>query len=448
MFSFIFIIQVLRNLVKEILFKCTELGANSLALPAIGAGQHGFPEEVVFRVYKEEIEIFSGNKFFQMILQDIRVVVFREGSGNASGNQLIYHHASRIVPTGDHNRVISFGQVRVFLKEGDITHHSTPSDAVINILPRNLQLSTGGGVCTSILKAGGQQIQEQLNAFRDYPVGSVIPTGAGSMTNVEQILHVVPTSNDVAGLQRSIEECLMEAKALFLGSVSVSAIGTSSNINPRDSAEVILNAAEKFSNANYSLVVNIVVFQKKMIADFEESIKRKVNRTAYGTLPPQFTLNTSNISRRSIIGGLGNPDTPQRIDYKELKNEEAKEVIQLTFVANSQGSIDKSVREVQKFTRDHISKKKIKHEKALDVLRKNWESVGNLARTYKVSLRCASPSEVVLEGLVTDVVHCAQVLLGLMDAQVGEERIHGTNYSGILLCLMVDDVTRYDKVSV
>ena len=69
---------MLRDLVKQILRKCILVNAKSLAMPAIGTGKHKFPEDVVFRILKEEFQIFSASQR-NLILKDIRMIVFATG---------------------------------------------------------------------------------------------------------------------------------------------------------------------------------------------------------------------------------------------------------------------------------------------------------------------------------------------------------------------------------
>ena len=60
---------------KEILRKCEQYHATSLAMPAIGSGKHMFPEDVVFRIFREEFKIFSSPQA-PFTMRDIRIVVF------------------------------------------------------------------------------------------------------------------------------------------------------------------------------------------------------------------------------------------------------------------------------------------------------------------------------------------------------------------------------------
>ena len=45
-------------------------------MPLIGTGGHGFPENIVIGVYRDEIKKFSASTSSQCSLKDIRIVIF------------------------------------------------------------------------------------------------------------------------------------------------------------------------------------------------------------------------------------------------------------------------------------------------------------------------------------------------------------------------------------
>ena len=69
---------MLHDLVRKILCKSERRRATSLAMPAIGTGKHMFPEDVVFRIFREEFDIFNSSQT-PFTMRDIRIVVFPNG---------------------------------------------------------------------------------------------------------------------------------------------------------------------------------------------------------------------------------------------------------------------------------------------------------------------------------------------------------------------------------
>lgn len=398
---------MLHLLLSEILHKCVELGANSVALPVIGSGHHKFPEGVVFRVLREEVEKASA-RYPSSSLKNIRIIAFDSNASQASqpvsAFQVTPESACRVA------REMSFGQILVSLREGDITKY--PVDAIINTLPRDLNLSNGGSLCERIFQAGGQAIQEELNSSVKKSTGSVIKTNAGSMTNTRLLLHFIPSSADNSDLQHSIEECFNVAKSQALNSVSISTLGNSSvEVSPERSAKVIVNAVKRFSISKHRLSVNIVVSEKKMLTCFEAALQGIATES---DTPPLISRTSD-----SPQHGKGTQDILAR--FKPIRIGEAKEVVILHFLATLQQEIDTSLQEINKFVKDHIGTKNIEHEKIWKVLKKYWSETEDLTRVYDVSITCQTHSVASVEGLVTNVSDCKEKLWHLFNKYVEDE---------------------------
>ena len=176
-----------------------------------------------------------------------------------------------------------FQNVSIVLKKGNITEQD--GDVIINLLPRTLKLVDGGGVCNSVLKAGGQIIQQELDTFAASmnvsPGCKIIYTSAGSIRNLKKILHFLPRNYDFTNLQDDVESCLLSAQQHSFHHVLIPAIGTAKlNMKPNQSAELILNATKNFSTTNYPLTLYIVIFEEKMFPVFEKAINETVAKNS------------------------------------------------------------------------------------------------------------------------------------------------------------------------
>ena len=445
------------------------MGATTLAIPAIGTGQHKFPDNVVFKIFKEEIVLFSSSINYRSnnCLQDIQVIVYKARPILKNVSQPVRMKTVAVTPVVSNSpMVVSFGSVCVTLHEGDITQQPASVDVMINVVPDNLQLQSGGGVCKSILKAGGLTVQDELDFSVAQNPGPIVSTTSGAIQNSKFIFHFIPTSTGLADLQRSIEDCLKQAQLQKFRSVSIPAIGTASfNISARDSANLILNAAKTFARFSYPLDLHIVVFQKNMVPDFEAVVQEQTKAyAAQAVLQTQVTQSSSNIAsvlRRytqrsnllpvkptkpyaaqavlqtqvtqspSNIASVRGPKTrrrapkspPRHAGLETLKTGEAKEVIVLDLFASSQQDIDTSLEEVKKFIVQHSTTKGIEHEKVFDVLVKHWSEVEDLTRDHDVSITCKKASSVAeIEGMVANVSDCKDKLSLLITKHVEEER--------------------------
>ena len=65
--------QTLRRLLLKILLECTRRSASSVAMPLIGTGKRGFPEDLVLRVMREEFEKFS-SMYSSRTLKEIKLI--------------------------------------------------------------------------------------------------------------------------------------------------------------------------------------------------------------------------------------------------------------------------------------------------------------------------------------------------------------------------------------
>ncbi len=304
----------------KIFMKCVDLGVSSVAIPTLGAGKHGYPEDVVLKIIGKVVERISSEYSGKHLFRDVSVIVFKEKQLSHSYTTPSLYNVRRnsfssptqpsmtslfpnlqltqqtakepVLPQTRQNvspkeslsakeasfTGLKFGLVDLVLKEGDITKQK--ADAILNVIPKSLKLSDGGGVCRSILKVGGQTIQDELDIiYTENTLASVFVTSAGSIPNVKKIIHFLPTTIDVAGLQASIEQCFNTAKLHSLNHLLIPAIGTANfNIPPRSSADLILNAANKFSETNHSLTLEIVVFLKNILPDFETAIKNQTQK--------------------------------------------------------------------------------------------------------------------------------------------------------------------------
>ncbi|XP_028416340.1 protein mono-ADP-ribosyltransferase PARP14-like [Dendronephthya gigantea] len=124
--------EFIKGLVRKILEKCEEIGASSLAIPLIGAGQLGFPEESVLKVIKSQAQELSDRRRDQLKLQSICVIVFQPVP----------------LPTKPQiSNVITFREVGITLLGGTVEHYQ--ADSLINFSPTDIRVSTKSSRCSN-----------------------------------------------------------------------------------------------------------------------------------------------------------------------------------------------------------------------------------------------------------------------------------------------------------
>jgi O-acetyl-ADP-ribose deacetylase (regulator of RNase III) len=145
---------------------------------------------------------------------------------------------------------------------GDLTQE--PVDAIVNAA--NVQLAHGGGVAAAIVRAGGEKIQQESDAWvREH--GAVTHdepayTSAGQMT-ARYVIHAVGPiwgeGEEDRKLEAAVQGSLRRAEALGLESIAFPAISTGIYGFPRErAAHVFMKAFLKYFAANPSSPLRLV----------------------------------------------------------------------------------------------------------------------------------------------------------------------------------------------
>jgi O-acetyl-ADP-ribose deacetylase (regulator of RNase III) len=122
--------------------------------------------------------------------------------------------------------------------ETDIT--TLEVDAIANAA--NTRLLHGGGVAGAIVRAGGQQIQDESDRRAPVGLGEAVETGAGSLPS-RWVIHAAtmelggPTSADI--IRRATAATLWKAEELNVRSLALVAFGTGVGGFPLDEAAQI-----------------------------------------------------------------------------------------------------------------------------------------------------------------------------------------------------------------
>ena len=427
----------------KIFEKCIELGVSSIAMPTIGAGQHGYQEDIVQNIIQEEVKRISQKHDGHISLKNISVIVFEEKRKEKRKSLLVSnsHQQLRldmlldkrwpsispktspdtisIMPGGSTGQ--KFGSVNIVLKQGDITQQK--ADAILNVLPKSLKLSDGGGVCESILKTGGQIVQGELDTLhKEGTLGPIFLTSAGNIPNVKKIIHFVPTTTDAAGLQDSIEQCFCFAHQNALSHLLISAIGTANfNITPKNSANLILNPAKKFSGDKNFLTLEIVIFLKKLLPDFQKEIEDQIEELLRPSGLQNSALRNLDSKAGDSLDGISNdlpnedtvndPGKSSSTDQSGFISIGTVEEIQIHFIGFTQ-NIEDAISDIKAFVSGNKVRTSI--EDIGDILQQYKSKVEKLSIVYRVLIQSSTSGRFALEGMKDDV---AEFLVKFADLQ-------------------------------
>nr|XP_046225291.1 uncharacterized protein LOC124048492 isoform X1 [Oncorhynchus gorbuscha] len=175
------------------------------------------------------------------------------------------------VQTGNTIEAI-IGPVKVKVVCGDITKEKT--DAIVSSTNTSLDLNCG--VSGAILKAAGQTVVDECKALGTQPSDGVVMTKPGNL-KTKHIIHMVGQTKEKE-ITSSMLKVLKMCEDKKIQSVSFPALGTGAgNLGAVQVGNAMIAAiADLLISVRTPSVttIHIVIFQNKMIKDFEEVMKK------------------------------------------------------------------------------------------------------------------------------------------------------------------------------
>ncbi|XP_067329331.1 protein mono-ADP-ribosyltransferase PARP14-like isoform X1 [Anolis sagrei] len=280
--------QILRNIVAECLTTTEKQSLGSIAIPAIGTGNLGYPKKLVAKLMFDEVSKFSQKrnpkwlqevhfilhpsdtdtiKAFTDELTQISLPNFNilSESSQMQGEAVVGQVSSE---SGVHKLLI--GSVALQVECGDITQETT--DAIVNITNETFNLNTG--VSKAILEGGGPAMTAECAQLASQPHNNLLCTTAGQL-KCRNVLHLVASTDTKTQISKALKECEQRQ----FTSVAFPAIGTGkAGRDPKMVANDMIDAITDYArNTSAPLVKNIkiVIFQAHLLKVFYESMKRK-----------------------------------------------------------------------------------------------------------------------------------------------------------------------------
>ena len=389
-------------LVRKILEKCQELSGTSLALPMIGAGQHGFPEKVVLQIIKSEVNQLSSSQRDQLILKTIRVIVFQPRS-DLRKNLVPLAAKPRIrapstLEQNYENVEIAFGPVRVHLCGIDVEH--CQGDAFMNLSSTHVKLSTtsfGSGDFPDSIE------DEPMKP----PPGTVLMTKACQGSNVKYYMYCVPVTSDVPGLERAIKACLFAAQFFPLNSILISATGmTSLGVTKKESVSALLNASKMFSKSNFMMDISVVETGTEIMQIFKKAFEEKLKeqQSSMDFLESDQTTNSEDAA----------------LNVENVLNFGVKEEV-IFRVVGFHDAVKISIQKIDEYFNRCKVRKCVRDEIVVGKFWKHNSEIKRLLKAYHV-LITLSAEEVSFEGLVGQVFECKDAVTEFLSEQDKKQR--------------------------
>ena len=163
---------------------------------------------------------------------------------------------------------MKIGKTKVDVLCGDIIKLNV--EAVVN--PANNMLWLGGGVSSSIRKAGGESIETEALSMAPAVIGSAVITGAGSL-KARWVVHAVISGQDLntdeKSIRKAVKACLAQANEINCKSIAIPMLDTYSfDVEVHVAARIIVEETVTYLiNKNKSLEHVVFVDDNEGIKD-------------------------------------------------------------------------------------------------------------------------------------------------------------------------------------
>ncbi|XP_065146257.2 protein mono-ADP-ribosyltransferase PARP14-like [Paramisgurnus dabryanus] len=362
------VVQRLRSAVRESLKQALGKHCSSIAIPVISSGIFGCPLELCTETIAREVWEFIENQNRSGLwhkLTEIHLVDNNDSTVNAmtqavrkhfadfSPKMNVLHHSKPSVHyssgdrsgSGHGNRnferqahwreeINSFGGrsesfdvssvletkttqggLKLILSKGNIQDAKT--DVIVNTISEDLDLRKGA-ISNALLQAAGHQLQKEVTTAvpaSRLNYGEMVITDGYNLI-CAKVFHVVCPywrGSEDRVLGQIIRDCLKEADALQMASVSFPAIGTGNLGFPKDLvARIILIEVQKFTPKNLREITVIVHPSDKQSLDcftstFRDRIQSPITKGAHQHLIPKVKPFDKSTQMSGLLGKVSTP---------------------------------------------------------------------------------------------------------------------------------------------
>ncbi|XP_026962222.1 protein mono-ADP-ribosyltransferase PARP14 isoform X1 [Sagmatias obliquidens] len=400
--------KIMENIIRECLEITESLSLNSIAFPAIGTGNLGFPKNIFAELITSEVFKFSSRNQ-PTTLQEVCFLLHPSDHGNiqafsdefarrANGNfisdqvpkaedtQGLYGTISN-PDSGVHEMKI--GPIIFQVASGDITKEE--ADVIVNSTSKTFNLKAG--VSKAILEHAGKSVAMECSdqaqgGHRDYIITK------GGLLKCKNIIHVIGGNN----VKRSVSCVLQECEKRNYSSVCLPAIGTgSANQDPDKVAAAIIDAIEDFIQKGLvqsMKKVKVVIFLPQLLDVFYAIMKKREGSQA----SPQQSM----MSKMTSFLGFSSKSPPKQTPLVlEKKTESA--IFQVC------GENVKSVENVLFWIQDLIQKEQCPYTSEDECIKnfdvKEYQELNELQKKLNISISLDRERPLIeVSGITKDVV--------------------------------------------
>ncbi|XP_032262571.1 protein mono-ADP-ribosyltransferase PARP14 isoform X1 [Phoca vitulina] len=281
------------KIMRDIIRKCLEITENlflrSIAFPAIGTGNLGFPKTIFAELIISEVLNFS-SKIQLTALQEVQFLLHpsdheniqafsdefaRRTNGSFVSDKILKaedaqdFHGTASSPNVDVHEM-KIGPIIFQVAFGDITKEK--ADVIVNSTSKAFNLKAG--VSKAILECAGQNVEMACSRLAQKGNSDYIVT-EGGLLRCKNIVHIIG-GNDV---KKSVSLVLQECEKRNYSSICLPAIGTgNAQKDPGTVADAIIEAIEDFTQKGMLQSVKkvkVVIFLPHLLDVFCDSMKKR-----------------------------------------------------------------------------------------------------------------------------------------------------------------------------
>ncbi|CAG2243958.1 unnamed protein product [Mytilus edulis] len=383
-------------------------GFVSVAFPALGTGNLGYPKNQVAKNMFSCVDRFSSNHPTSSVC-DVRFVVydkdyyyqgmlkaFEEEQRKRQSGEYVSRQTRNLGPDGTtdqgnqgasggwHQRALAdnrqasvdIGDLTLKVYQGDLTEATV--DVIVNGTNRDLDL-TRGGVSQAILKKGGHELSQLLlvpAAKKEMKREGVATTTAGRNFSCDFIIHINMEDSHV-DLKDKFKTVLEKVDELNRKSVALPALGAGISYAIDKVAESLFEALISFQKKKTDVSeVHVVIYEKEKVSQFLAAMQNCIQS--------QSNQSQGLFSRFKGMLGYGEKKAVSTKQWTVSKMPSS--VLNLVVYAKKQNDADSALRSLEESLISDYKEKLIEDTVVKDLTKEQEAKIMKLEETCEVEI--------------------------------------------------------------
>ncbi|XP_071169430.1 protein mono-ADP-ribosyltransferase PARP14-like [Mytilus edulis] len=396
--------KIMETFMKTCLQTADDNGFVSVAFPALGTGNLGYPKNQVAKNMFSCVDRFSSNHPTSSVC-DVRFVVyekdyptikaFEEEQRKRQSGEYVSRQTRNLGPDGTtdqdqgapggwHQRALAdnrqasvdIGDLTLKVYQGDLTEATV--DVIVNGTNRDLDL-TRGGVSQAILKKGGHELSQLLlvpAAKKEMKREGVATTTAGTNFSCDFIIHINMEDSHV-DLKDKFKTVLEKVDELNKKSVALPALGAGISYAIDKVAESLFEALISFQKKKTDVSeVHVVIYEKEKVSQFLTAMQNCIQS--------QSNQSQGLFSRFKGMLGYGEKKAVSTKQWTVSKMPSS--VLNLVVYAKKQNDADSALRSLEESLINDYKEKLIEDTVVKDLTKEQEAKIMKLEETCEVEI--------------------------------------------------------------